>query len=311
MIWFWVILLIALAVVFIWPVLNKDAPVTARAAILRELQASKTQLAQIETEIASGFQDEDSAARAKRAMERRILYLGDKLSALDSRTPQPALSPVFRFGVPAVLVIGTLTLYPLLGAPGYSREAASPKTFQIPENLQNMSLPQLINELETRLSKVQKPDPVGYYLLARAKMSNRDVDGAIRAYEIALGASEEDQKIAAELAQAKAIKARIDAGGGSIAPKIDQDQIDAMNALTPEQRAAQINSMIDGLAARLKDEPDDLQGWLRLIRARTVQGKIDQARKDLATAKETFKNDEAAMKALSDIEKQLPPSEQK
>ncbi len=311
MIWFWVILLIALAVVFIWPVLNKDAPVTARAAILRELQASKTQLAQIETEIASGFQDEDSAARAKRAMERRILYLGDKLSALDSRKPQPALSPVFRFGVPAILVIGTLTLYPLLGAPGYSRETATPKTFQIPENLQNMSLPQLINELETRLSKVEKPDPVGYYLLARAKMSNRDVDGAIRAYEIALGASDEDQKIAAELAQAKAIKARIDAGGGSIAPKIDQDQIDAMNALTPEQRAAQINGMIDGLAARLKDEPDDLQGWLRLIRARTVQGKIDQARTDLATAKETFKDDEAAMKALSDLENQLPSNEQK
>lgn len=305
MIWLWLLLLTGFAVVFLWPVLNRPAPVTARAAILRELDASKTQLSQIEAEIASGFQDEGSAARAKRAMERRILMLGDKLDALDRNEEPSRLSPVFRYGIPAVLILGTAGLYPLIGAPGYSREAATPAAFKVPENLENMSLPELIAELETRLSRLQSPDPLGYFLLARAKLSNRDIDGAISAYEIALEASGNEAQIAEELEQARAIKARLGTGDPSAAPKITQDDMDALNAMTPEERAAQINAMIDGLAARLEENPEDLQGWLRLIRARSVQGKTDQARADIATARSVFESDPEALRALEQAEQQL------
>lgn len=40
--------------------------------------------------------------------------------------------------------------------------------------------------------------------------------------------------------------------------------------MTPEQRAQMIRGMVEGLAARLKENPDDLAGWLRLGRAYTV-----------------------------------------
>jgi cytochrome c-type biogenesis protein CcmH len=49
----------------------------------------------------------------------------------------------------------------------------------------------------------------------------------------------------------------------------------AAAGMTPEK----INNMVDRLAARLKDNPDDLAGWARLARAYKVQGKLDEAAK--------------------------------
>ena len=43
--------------------------------------------------------------------------------------------------------------------------------------------------------------------------------------------------------------------------------------MTPDK----INDMVDRLAARLKDNPDDLAGWARLARAYKVQGRLDEA----------------------------------
>ncbi|AXI47194.1 c-type cytochrome biogenesis protein CcmI [Sulfitobacter sp. SK012] len=54
---------------------------------------------------------------------------------------------------------------------------------------------------------------------------------------------------------------------------------DVANAsdLSVEDRNAFISSMVERLAARLEDKPDDLDGWLQLARAYTVLGDQDQA----------------------------------
>ena len=41
-------------------------------------------------------------------------------------------------------------------------------------------------------------------------------------------------------------------------------------AMSPQDRARMIRGMVDGLAARLKDNPNDFEGWMRLGRARSV-----------------------------------------
>ncbi len=46
----------------------------------------------------------------------------------------------------------------------------------------------------------------------------------------------------------------------------------AVKAMPPAAQAAMIGQMVDGLAARLKANPQDPDGWLRLIRVRMVQG---------------------------------------
>jgi len=47
-------------------------------------------------------------------------------------------------------------------------------------------------------------------------------------------------------------------------------------------------AMVAGLAARLKDNPDDAAGWQRLIRAYSVLGQRAEAQGALATARKTF-----------------------
>ena len=302
MIWLFFILMIALALLFVWPVLNQPAPVSAEAALTRELEASKAQLQQIHDEIETGFQDEESAARAKRAMERRILKLADKLDAVKSGKSGGAISPAIKFGVPAVILLGSAALYPVMGAPGYSREAATPQIPEIPAELRDKSLPELIADLEAKLSTMKEVDPNGYMILARGKMNMSDYDGAIAAYQIAYEASGEDERIAAEMEQARAFIAN---RGNASGPDLNSEAAEEIRNMTPEQQQARIASMVDGLAARLESDPSDLQGWLRLIRARAVMGNLEQARLDLQTAKASFQNDPTALNALSELESNL------
>jgi len=53
--------------------------------------------------------------------------------------------------------------------------------------------------------------------------------------------------------------------------------IEAAQAMTPEQRQAMIRTMVERLAARLESNPDDAEGWHRLARAYTVLGEAEKA----------------------------------
>ena len=65
------------------------------------------------------------------------------------------------------------------------------------------------------------------------------------------------------------------------APGPTREQMVAARNMSAEDRQAMIRNMVDGLAEKLKDNPDDVAGWLRLGRARRVLG-------DRATAKEAY-----------------------
>ncbi|MGD2131401.1 MAG: tetratricopeptide repeat protein [Maricaulaceae bacterium] len=56
----------------------------------------------------------------------------------------------------------------------------------------------------------------------------------------------------------------------------DADAMAAMANLSPEEQQAQIEAMVAGLAARLEDEPDDLQGWIRLARSYETLGREEE-----------------------------------
>jgi cytochrome c-type biogenesis protein CcmH/NrfG len=64
-------------------------------------------------------------------------------------------------------------------------------------------------------------------------------------------------------------------------------------------------AMVAGLAARLKENPNDLEGWQRLIRAYTVLGQPDKAKDALATARKTFTGNKDAATALNAEAKDL------
>ena len=72
-----------------------------------------------------------------------------------------------------------------------------------------------------------------------------------------------------------------------------------------EDQKTMIRGMVDGLAAKLAANPDNLPGWLQLIRARTVLAENDAARSALAEARKTFSGDGAALAKLDALAAEL------
>ena len=111
------------------------------------------------------------------------------------------------------------------------------------------------------------------------------------------------RRLAAQLGK----KAEEPASTAGTAPMTDtvRQQMQAMRNASPEERMAMIRNMVEGLAERLKDNPNDLTGWLRLIRARKVLGEDDKAKAALSRAREVFANNEEAQKRLAALAAQL------
>ena len=84
----------------------------------------------------------------------------------------------------------------------------------------------------------------------------------------------------------------------STAPGPDASQVAAAQAMSPDARGSMIHGMVDGLAARLKQNPQDEDGWLRLIKARMVLGEKDQAAIDYRAARRAFSNSPAVLARL-------------
>jgi cytochrome c-type biogenesis protein CcmH len=64
-------------------------------------------------------------------------------------------------------------------------------------------------------------------------------------------------------------------------------------------------AMVDMLAARLKADPNDALGWVRLMRAYTVLGEPEKAKEALATARKTFATNKDAQTAFTTAAKSL------
>jgi cytochrome c-type biogenesis protein CcmH len=63
-----------------------------------------------------------------------------------------------------------------------------------------------------------------------------------------------------------------------------REQMDAAQQMSAEDRNAMVRGMVERLAERLQENPDDADGWLRLARAREVLGEAEAARDALRRA---------------------------
>jgi len=81
--------------------------------------------------------------------------------------------------------------------------------------------------------------------------------------------------------------------------------IKAAAGLSPEQRQDMVRGMVARLAARLKDDGRDLDGWLRLIRAYMVLGERDKARSAAADARRALAGDRDKLRHIDDAAKGL------
>jgi cytochrome c-type biogenesis protein CcmH len=71
-----------------------------------------------------------------------------------------------------------------------------------------------------------------------------------------------------------------------------------MDVLAGDQ-GAMIRGMVDGLAAKLKESPGDVDGWMKLIRSYVVLKETAKAKEAAATARTQFANDAAALSKVN------------
>lgn len=95
-------------------------------------------------------------------------------------------------------------------------------------------------------------------------------------------------------------------GQGGAAPALSPEQMQAMAGMSQQDQQATINSMVDGLEAKLRDNPADADGWMRLARAREVQGNLDAARAALRGA---VKADPRRLQAWLDLSRLTAPDD--
>lgn len=145
----------------------------------------------------------------------------------------------------------------LVAQSGPTREQMEAARNMTPEERMEM-IRTMVDGLEARL-KENPDDLAGWQRLARA-------------WEV-LGETEKRQQAEAEIARLQA--APPPAAEAPRGPT--REQMDAASEMAPEDRQAMIRTMVEGLAARLEDNPDDLEGWKRLARSWRVLGEVEKA----------------------------------
>ncbi|MBT3360372.1 MAG: c-type cytochrome biogenesis protein CcmI [Rhodospirillales bacterium] len=147
-------------------------------------------------------------------------------------------------------------------------------------------------DIFNEISTVAPGDPRIHYYLGIYRYQHGDSRGAVQSWVDLIAVSPEGAPwltSVRERIRSTAAAADIDLAGikpSSDLPKPPEPpeqsgptQEDVKNAadMTPEERDEMIRSMVEGLAARLEDEPNDADGWRKLAQAYKVLGEIDKA----------------------------------
>jgi len=126
------------------------------------------------------------------------------------------------------------------------------------------------------------------FYLAMALAQEGRAKEAVAAWQAMLGKLPPDSPWRGAVAQAlaKSNAPEVASGGATNGP--NAGDVDAASAMTPQDREAMINTMVAGLDDKLKQNPRDPEGWMRLVRSYVVLGKADQAREALGRAIAVF-----------------------
>lgn len=116
-----------------------------------------------------------------------------------------------------------------------------------------------------------------------------------------------EQRLAEDEAKlaGKAVAAKPDGVPAAAAKGPSPDDVAAAQTMSPADRQAMIENMVQGLANRLDQKGDDLAGWLKLVRAYTVLDRKDDALKALEKAKTQFSGNEGALRELDALATEL------
>ena len=315
-----------------------------------DLAIYRDQLAELEREQAAGRLAPAEAKAARTEIERRILTAAEQdakeAAPKDTARLHRFLPPALCLAVPLV----ALGLYLQIGRPGlpaapFVAHATTPAPDNLPAQIaaakkqvaEHPDDPDALSALGealtieaqgvvtrpaveafTRALKLQPGDARAAFYLGLHEQQSGDSEAALKRWRALEAQSPPDAPWLPTL------RAEIRKAGGTPAappstttapgmPQPNQDQVEAMGRLSPEERQKTIRAMVDGLAAKMQDTPNDRDGWLRLANARKVLGDHAQASEAFARADALRPLDgdpatQPALKAWAEAEvRQIPP----
>ncbi|MEQ9489601.1 MAG: c-type cytochrome biogenesis protein CcmI [Alphaproteobacteria bacterium] len=188
-------------------------------------------------------------------------------------------------------------------------EALGGPTAEDIEAAQNMSdeeRQEMIKGMVRNLADQLEANPMdfqGWQRLIRSRVVLGDIEAAQTDLDRALTVFENapfPRRQLVDLAQELDLNADVSAAPGPTA-----EDIEAAQEMSEEDQQTMIRGMVDGLADRLRDEPMDFQGWLRLVRSRVVLGETEQAQADLNQALQIFADAPFPKQRLIDLAQEL------
>jgi cytochrome c-type biogenesis protein CcmH len=93
--------------------------------------------------------------------------------------------------------------------------------------------------------------------------------------------------------------------GAPAVPALPEETMAAAKDMNAADRSAMIHGMVERLAARLKQDGGDVEGWLRLVRAYLVMGERDKAAGAMTEARQAIGSNTARLKQLNEGLKNL------
>lgn len=176
-----------------------------------------------------------------------------------------------------------------------------------------------------RALEIAPKDPRARYFLGVAQDLSGDHKGAIDAWLALLSDTPEGapweqdvrrliQQVGAKekidvASRLSALKQPAPSDGAAIAtaaiPGPSRQQMQVAAQMPKGQQDAMIQSMVDGLEAKLKANPRNLQGWIMLMRSRVSLGQTGRATTAYSNARAAFKSDAEALQQLDSAARSL------
>lgn len=296
MIWFLIFVISAIVFGYIaTPLYLKKIP-NEESSCAREnvIKAYRKELKDIEKNIDVDNENNEALTAQKSVLEKRLIESATQTMNVSSKP-----KPITAASLLMLLFSGTVVTYFLIGSPELvNNKTLQPAVLNTPQALsQNTPKPQHENDasmedlligLERKL-KADGGTLQQWGLFARSLMTVGRYEEAYIAYEKTLALSGNNPEIAAELKSAREFGAQ-QANPVSIAPQPgpSREDVAAAAEMTPDDRAAMIQGMVDGLSDKLAENPDDPAGWIRLLRARKVLDQTSEAESELKAMTDHF-----------------------
>lgn len=145
-----------------------------------------------------------------------------------------------------------------------------------------------------RAHALNADDPKANYFLGLAAEQDGRKDDAANIWRALLA------KAPADAPWRPLVQSSLARVGGGTMPALSDDTIAASRDMSEGDRNAMIRGMVERLATRLKQNGDDVEGWLRLVRAYLVMGDRDRAKGASTDARQAVANDGERLRQLNE-----------